>query len=146
MPKLFFSFLIFYFNSSFSQDSLLYKTQIDSILLEDTNSPIKILKPKNNSSQIRYFLNEKSKMVSLIEVIEPIDREIYIYNYYFNNGKLVMLNLYNDHGSKDRNNESAFYYFKEDTLVYRQENRVKIIDLDYRIKKGKELQQNTPKY
>ena len=139
--------ILFHFNTTFCQDSLQYKNKIDSILFSRANDGVKIIKAKEGSTRLRYFFVRATKILDLIEVAEPIDdKEVWIYNYHFYNGKLIMLNKYNNHGIKDKKREIAFYYLKDGIIYYREENKTKISDLELRIKKGMELQQNSPSY
>ena len=83
----------------------------------------------------------------LIEVIQPNKNDrIWIYNYHFINGKLSMMNKYNNHALGDKKREIAFYYLKNNKIIYREESKTQIEEIDNQLKRAEELKLNAPKY
>ncbi len=145
MRKLIILFFIFLLNKSFCQDSLSYKRHVDSILISRSRAKVKKIKTHVDSLEIRYFFEKNTKQLSLIEVIQPnMNDWIWIYNYHFIEGKLTMMSKYNNHAIGDKKRELALYYFKDNALVYREENKTQIEDIDDQMKRAEELKLKAP--
>ena len=146
MQKFLFICLVFFSCKSFSQDSLSYKKYVDSVLLSRTNIPVKKIKAKDGPLRLRYFFNKQSKELSLIEVVEKFKDSLWIYNYQFVNGQLAMMNKYNNHPLGDKLRQNAFYYLKNYTVIYSEENKTKFLNLAREIKRAEELKLKAPNY
>jgi hypothetical protein len=140
--------LIVVFNSVklYSQDSVYYKIQIDSILLTRAKMRVKKIKAENENLAIRYFYTKKTKELSAIEIKELAPKAIWLYNYHFINSKLIMLNKYNNHLLGDKLTANAFYYTKDNVLIYKEEHNTKFENLNEEIRRAEELKSKAPNY
>ena len=147
MRTLIIIFLTFFLTKCYSQDSASYKRYVDSILIGRSKTKVKKIKTQVDGLHIRYFFQKATRQLELIEVIQPNKNDqIWIYNYHFINGKLSRMNKYNNHEVGDRKREIAFYYLKNSKIIYREESKTQIDDIDNQLKRAEELKLNAPKY
>lgn len=142
-------FLILFPLNSVAQDSLLYKHRIDSVLVYYSHRPMKRMKIKRNEKVIYYCYNRKSHKLIAVNIYEKkldADKNSWVYKYNFINGELVMISKYNGRGIGDKRRAVAFYYFKDDKLVYLVENSTQIDNIELEKAKGLEFVNSTLNY
>jgi len=130
----------------YAQESLSFKNNIDSILLSRSHDGTKKIKSRYDSLYIRYFYARRTKELVLIETRQKYDTVIWSFNYHFIEGKLTMMNKWNGYPLKNKKKVIAFYYFNNETVLYKDENKTKIENTDLQRSIAKMLQLRAPKY
>ena len=125
----FFLFFLLSYLYCFSQNDMSYKNSIDSVLLSRTKSRVKKIRITIDTLNVRYFFTKKNDSLALIEIIDRNGRDSWVYNFHYINGQLAMLSKDNNRKSKDERFASAFYYFNNEKVVHKEENKTVVEDL-----------------
>jgi hypothetical protein len=146
MKKILFGLLVLaIINKCYSQESA-YKKLIDSTLLSRSHKPVKKIKVIGDSTIKTFYYEKVSKELSLIEVVSMDNNRIrWWYNYHFINGEFVMLNKYNGQSANNRK-ANAFYYFKNDQLIFKEEHKAQMQNLETQVQVANNMRLNAPKY
>lgn len=130
---------------SFSQTDSSYKNRIDSILMARRFNKVKKIRVAGNGYRVRYFYPESTEQLEMIEVVEIIGEEYWIFNYYFVDNEFVKLNKWNNHVQGDPKRAVANYYFFSNKVVFKEENNTSVSDIDTQLQRVMYLKTSSPK-
>ena len=105
---------------------------------------------RNDSLYFRCSYNKKSKeLIGVEELPDPYKvgkfLDLWIYHWYFIDGKLSLITKWNNTSKDAKNRKIAFYYFKNEHLIYKDESTTYIEDIELQKKKGEELRRKYSK-
>jgi hypothetical protein len=124
----------------FAQDSTLLRHRIDSMLFLHGKFSSKKFNSEYDSVHYLVISSKRTKEVlNIAEVHYPVlggKTKWWIYNFTFIDNKIVKISKYNNVRTKDPRRQDAFYYFYNDTLVYREEKGTSIPEINAQRNKG----------
>ena len=149
MFKLFLGLLLSIPTTIYAQDSASIRREMDIALS---------IKPKVTRQQIKSefdsvnyvvaYDKRTGQVISVDEVHHPVfggKTKWWVYRYHFRQDTIILISKYNNVKIKDPRWQNAYYYFRNNILVYKEETGTSIPDIEGERKKAEHLKKKFSK-